>query len=198
MKTNSDGQQRSMKLFEGERALYTILPGGLRMNVYNKLKKEILKGDIKHGERLKETKLAEKFGVSRTPIREAIKRLEKDGLVTWISNKGASVRSFSVEDIQSAYNLKAMIEGYAASLAAQRRTEDQIATLTDINKQFDEVISNKGFYENFIDQIVELDRSFHQTIIAASADSYIPLMLPSLTSLPLIYQTYYWYDDKSL
>ncbi len=60
------------------------------MDIYEKLKHEIVKGEMKHGERLIEVKLSEKFGVSRTPIREAIKRLEKDGLVTWFPNSGLS------------------------------------------------------------------------------------------------------------
>jgi len=162
------------------------------MDIYEKIKEEILKGKIKNGERLIEVKLSDKYGVSRTPIREAIKRLEKDGLVTWVPNRGANVRFFSVEDITSAYNLKAVIESYAASLAAQHRNEEHVTKLVGANKQYNELVKNKHLYENksFIEKIVEIDRLFHTTIIDASLNSYIPIVLSSLISLPLIYQTY--------
>lgn len=170
------------------------------MNIYEKIKYEIVKGEIKHGERLVEVKLSEKFGVSRTPIREAIKRLEKDGLVTWHPNRGANVRYFSIEDITSAYNLKAIIESYAASLAAEQRKEEHMTKLVEVNKQFDELITNVHLsnQKSFIEKIVSIDRLFHKTVIEASTNSYIPLALSSLISLPLIYQTYYWYDDEGL
>ena len=86
----------------------------LRVQVYYKLRDNILNGIYEEGMLLQEIKISEEFGVSRTPVREALKQLELEGLILMIPNKGARVLSISTEDIKDIYEIRSLIEGMAA------------------------------------------------------------------------------------
>ena len=92
----------------------------LREVVFNTLKEAIISGELKPGERLMEVKLAEKMGVSRTPVREAIRKLELDGLVEMLPRKGAHVAELSVKNIMDVLEVRASLDGLATSLAAEK------------------------------------------------------------------------------
>lgn len=98
----------------------------LRDVVFESLRDAILKSVLKPGERLMEIQLAEELGVSRTPIREAIRKLEQEGFVVIIPRKGAYVSEISLKDLNDVYEIRAALEGLAASLAAERATRDEI------------------------------------------------------------------------
>ncbi len=140
----------------------------LRDTVYKELKEAILRGDIVSGERLMEIPLATRLGVSRTPVREAIRRLEKEQLVVIIPGKGARVAGISDKEAMDALEVRLMIETMAAKLAAKNITKEQIEQLRDINIKIKNAADGGD-----IAGISELDNIFHRTISEASGNSIL-------------------------
>lgn len=135
----------------------------LREVIFNTLREAIIAGELKPGERLMEVKLAEKMGVSRTPVREAIRKLELEGLVDMIPRKGAHVAELSVKDIMDVLEVRASLDGLATSLASERITDEEIKELKHILTQF-AAYSEK---EN-LQGIIKKDVEFHDLIYRAS------------------------------
>lgn len=115
--------------------------GSLTATVHRELEGMILRGDIAAGERLNEQMLASQLGVSRGPIREAARLLERDGLVTSLANQGVFVRQLSLEDALELYDLRAVIAGYACSRLATRSTSAQRSELSEMVSAMDRAIS---------------------------------------------------------
>ena len=107
----------------------------LRELVFDALREAILSGTLKPGDRLMEVQLAEEMGVSRTPVREAIRKLELEGLVVMVPRKGAYVSGLSLKDAADLFEIRQSLEGLAASLAAERITDEEIKMLEDSFKQ---------------------------------------------------------------
>ncbi|MBE6952028.1 MAG: GntR family transcriptional regulator [Ruminococcaceae bacterium] len=145
-------------------AIKTESDGGpLASRVFQKIEKEILDGTLPSGESLTEAKLCERFGVSRTPVREALFQLEQEGLVQIKHNKGAVVVGISEKDIEDIYTIRMHIEGLASRWAAERITDEE-------KKQLMEVVDLEMFYafkEN-VEQCRTLDHSFHDGLYTAS------------------------------
>lgn len=135
----------------------------LREIVFESLRGAIISGTLKPGERLMEVQLAEKLGVSRTPIREAIRKLELEGLVVMMPRRGAYVADFSIKDITDVLEIRASLEGLASALAALRITEDEIEELEMTAVRFNQAIEEGDF-----DKIVQLDIDFHDIIFKAT------------------------------
>ena len=135
----------------------------LREVVFETLREAIIKGTLKPGERLMEVQLAEEMGVSRTPVREAIRKLELEGFVVMLPRKGAYVSGISTKDIVDVFEVRAGLESLAAGLAAERITEEE---LEDLNRFLVEVIihAEKGDLE----KVVQSDSAFHDIIYEAS------------------------------
>ena len=108
----------------------------LRDVVFENLREAILEGKLKPGQRLMEVQLAEQLGVSRTPVREAIRKLELEGLVVMLPRKGAYVANMSLKDIMDVLEVRASLEGLAAYLAAERISDEDIKKLKDISEEF--------------------------------------------------------------
>lgn len=134
----------------------------LGQRVFHRIREDILSGKYKKNEELKEKTIGEELGVSRTPVREALRQLELEGLVTIISNKGAYVVGFSVEDIQDIYEIRSVLEGLCARRAAVRVTKEQLEELEE-NLFLTEFHVEKGHAE----QVVELDTRFHEILYEA-------------------------------
>lgn len=135
----------------------------LRSKVFNSILDDILSGKLKPGETLIESKLAEEFGVSRTPIREALKQLELEGLVVSLPNRRVTVKGISEKDIDDIYVIRKRIEGLAARWATENISEEQLEELRNI-VELGEFYTNKGDWE----KIEELDGKFHDIIFEAS------------------------------
>ena len=114
----------------------------LRDVVFNTLRRAILKGELEPGERLMEIALANKLGVSRTPIREAIRKLELEGLVVMIPRKGAEVARITEKDLRDVLEVRTSLEKLAIELACDRITEDDIYDLKLACKNFEESFGN--------------------------------------------------------
>jgi DNA-binding GntR family transcriptional regulator len=108
----------------------------LREVIFNTLREAIIVGELKPGERLMEVQLADKMGVSRTPVREAIRKLELEGLVVMVPRKGAQVADLSVKDIMDVLEVRATLDGLATALSAQRITDEELKELRHVNTQF--------------------------------------------------------------
>jgi len=135
----------------------------LRSKIYHRLKNAILDGVYKPGESLIEMKLAKELGVSRTPIREAIRQLELEGLVSSIPNKGVIVEGVTPQDVEDIYQIRKKIEGLAARWAAEKITDEQLRELKEILDLM-EFYTEKGNVE----KLSELDTRFHDIIFKAS------------------------------
>ncbi|WFR59820.1 GntR family transcriptional regulator [Anaerocolumna sp. AGMB13025] len=135
----------------------------LRGRVFNKIREDILSGKYSQNEELKETSIGVELGVSRTPVREALRQLELEGLVNIIPNKGAYVNGISEKDIHDIYIIRSYLEGLCARWACEHITQEQIDELEEI-VYLSEFHTKKEHHE----QIVELDNKFHQLIYEAS------------------------------
>ncbi len=138
----------------------------LRDVVFEYLRSAILNGDLKPKERLMEVQLAEQLGVSRTPIREAIRKLELEGLVVMIPRRGAYVGDISVKDILDVLEVREVLEGLAAFLAAERMQEDELESLRQVTKEFWKV-----FEERNTQGMVEKDNEFHDKIFQSTRNA---------------------------
>lgn len=145
------------------------LVNSLRGRVFAQLRSQILTGVYKPGDSLIELRLSEQLGVSRTPIREAIRQLELEGLVQAIPNKGAFVKGITEQDVEDIFTIRTRIEGLAARWAAEKITEEEI-------KELKEALEFEEFYtmKNDVEQLMKFDSKFHDIIFRASKSS--PLM----------------------
>ena len=131
----------------------------LRDVVFNTLRNAILRGDLKPGERLMEMHLANKLGVSRTPIREAIRMLEQEGLAVTIPRKGAQVAKMTEKDLQDVLEIRDALDELAVSMACQRMTLELLLELKEAMKDF-EIATRSGD----VRKSVEADEAFHNVI----------------------------------
>lgn len=147
----------------------------LREMVFESLREAIIQGRLKPGERLMEIQLAEEMGVSRTPVREAIRKLELEGFVVMVPRKGAYVAGISVKDIVDVFEIRAALEALAAGLAAERITPDELEELERSLVVISEVSSTDD-----INAIVETDTNFHELIYKASRNERLSQIVTHL------------------
>src|SRR5699024_5008816 len=143
--------------------------------VFQKLRDDILSGKYKEHDELRETTLGKELGVSRTPVREALRQLELEGLVTIIPNKGAYVTGISQKDIRDIYVIRSMLEGLCARWAAQHITEEQLDELeeTILLSEFQRK-KGSGFST---EQITVIDGRFHTILYEASGSRILGHLL---------------------
>ena len=134
----------------------------LRGRVFHKIREDILSGKYKEHEELKEVAIGEEMGVSRTPVREAFRQLELEGLIQIIPNKGAYVTGITVEDVKDIYMIRSLLEGLCARWATEHITEEQLEEMEE-NIYIAEFHAAKGHLE----QIAELDNRFHDIMYEA-------------------------------
>lgn len=144
-------------------------------NVYSSIEEKILSGEYKIGEQITENRISAELGVSRTPVREALMMLERDGLIDLIPNKGAVVRGISPNDLIDIYEIRKRLEGLAASLAALRIDKKGIDELAEIVDLSDFYIK-KGDTE----KIKKLDSEFHSCIYRYSGSRMLEKVLSDL------------------
>ena len=134
----------------------------LRGRVFHKIREDILSGKYKENEELKEVAIGEELGVSRTPVREAFRQLELEGLIQIIPNKGAYVTGITVKDVEDIYMIRSKLEGLCARWATEHISEEQLEELEE-NIYLSEFHASKGHSE----QIAELDNRFHEILYEA-------------------------------
>ncbi len=147
----------------------------LRDVVFNTLRQAILKGELAPGERLMEIQLAQKLGVSRTPIREAIRKLELEGLVLMIPRRGAEVAKISEKSLKDVLEVRRSLEELAIELACQRMTEAELAQLERAQATFRDAIG-----EGDAMKIAELDEAYHDVIYNCTRNARLVQILNNL------------------
>ena len=135
----------------------------LRDVVFNTLRDAILTGKLVPGERLMENQLADKLGVSRTPVREALRMLELENLVELVPRKGAQVLDMSEKDITNILEVRSALEGLATSLACKKMTKEDLQQLKSMEVDFEKAVA-----DNDVEHFVDIDEDFHDLIFAAT------------------------------
>lgn len=140
----------------------------IRDKVADRLRVMISQGELRGGEWLRQGRLSETLGISYTPIREALKQLEAEGLVEHVPYRGVRVVTFSVNDVLDIYSMRSVLEGLAAGSAATRLTDDQLVELRSLHEQMAALSGPQH-----LEQVRELNRRFHLLIIEASERRYL-------------------------
>ncbi|MCI4656323.1 GntR family transcriptional regulator [Cryobacterium zhongshanensis] len=148
------------------------------------LRGRILSGEIPGNATLREQALAEELGVSRTPIREALRRLDETGLVEFVPNKGATVIAWTTEQMRETYYLRAMLESRAAGLAAVRISDIDLARLADLITLMDEFVLAED--DAGISRLGELNAEFHRIIVTAAENAQLTRLTVSVGRVPLM------------
>ncbi len=147
----------------------------LREKILETIRDAILKGTLKPGERVSEPDLAERFGISRTPIREAFRQLESEGYLQVVPRKGAVVASLSERDIEEFYAIKIILEGFAAKMAAEKLTDKDIERLESINERLQKM-ADEGDVKKFF----RVHNEFHEVFIKAAGNEKLYEMINQL------------------
>ena len=147
----------------------------LREKILETIRDAILKGSLKPGERVSEPELAERFGISRTPIREAFRQLESEGYLEVMPRKGAVVASLSERDVVEFYSIKSILEGHAARIAAERMSERDLERLETINAKLEQ-IATEGDIKTFF----RVHNEFHELFIKASGNDKLTELINQL------------------
>ena len=149
----------------------------LRERIVSSIRNAIINGQLRPGARIAEPELAEKFGISRTPIREAFRQLETEGFISVIPRKGAIVASFSAQDVSNFYDLKMILEGYAARLATMTLTESEIDRMETVNRQMTSAAGKKD-----LRRVLELHNEFHDTFLHAAGNERLHQIVQSMVA----------------
>lgn len=158
--------------------------------VYDRLRRQILDGSLAADAPLREATIAEEHGVSRTPVRDALRRLSGDGLVTLTPNRGARVSELATTDTAAVFELRALLEGFAARHAAERGTPD-LDRMTLLCEQMEASAETGGDP----DDITRLNLEFHRLVHTASENPLLPGVLQDVIAISLVRRTFSAYDQ---
>lgn len=164
----------------------------LRDVVFNTLRQAILKGELKPGERLMEIALAEKLGVSRTPIREAMRKLELEGLVVMIPRRGAQVANITEKDLNDVLEVRIALENVAIEKACTRMSEEDMGRLWLAAKEFERTMA-----EGNLVRLAEADVAFHEIIYRASDNKRLNQVLNNLREQIYRYRVEYLKEEET-
>lgn len=157
--------------------------------VYDELKKNILTGEITPGTRLMEVEMAEEMGVSRTPVREAIHKLEKEGLVNIEPRKGSYVSGISLKEMVDTLVVREVLESLAAELAAANQDKEGICRLEKMTSEYRDAI-----IEGDMEKIIHVDEGFHSAIVEMSGNRALIQLFEPVQELALRFR-YLYYDN---
>ncbi|MFC7050913.1 GntR family transcriptional regulator [Emcibacter nanhaiensis] len=154
---------------------------------YATIRNAVLDGYFAPGDHLKEERLVELCGVSRTPVREAIKRLAAENYVVMKPHLGAHVAKWSPQEIKDIFRLRAMTEGMAARRAAELITPEQIGILKEQHKIVDDMLAGKGEFS--IETFITANKVFHNTLLEATRSEILKQAVLRLVSPPIVTRT---------
>jgi DNA-binding GntR family transcriptional regulator len=157
------------------------------------LREAIMLGELAPGQVLGEEQLGRQLGISRTPVREALALLSNEGLVETPPNRPAIVRNFTRPDLHEIYSIRAVLEGYAARIAAELLDETQLDLLERSCERYREL----GRHDDRLRELTDENFVFHTTIHDAAGSERLPGMIRQVTSVPLIYQSYFTYSSEN-
>ena len=162
---------------------------------YAAIRAHLLSGQVKAGEQLTEDQLAQITGVSRTPVREAVRRLEDELLLVRSDTKRLFVADWSRDDIEEMFTLRQMLECHAAERAARRMTRGQVAEMEAVNRELKAAIEQPA---PDVASFLDANRAFHDAIIEAAASPRLGQMLARLVEAPVVLRTARTYSTEDL
>jgi DNA-binding GntR family transcriptional regulator len=145
-------------------------------------------GRFRAGERLAEERLAREIGVSRTPVREALRRLSAEGFVEFMPNQGGKVPSLSFDDVKEIFDLRVILESHGASLAARTITETQLNELGELCGSMEQAVARHR--SGYIEEVSSGNRRFHRILIEAAGGQRLSRILQQVIEMPLMLDTY--------
>jgi DNA-binding GntR family transcriptional regulator len=168
-------------------------------HAYAALRRGILDGTYPPGAQLAEVELASRFAVSRTPVREAIRRLHSEGLIEVFPNRGAYVRTWTRAQLDELFSVRALLEGHAAGLAAQHATDGQRAAMAQLCDEMDAAAGpSPDRPAADIQAVAALNDRFHALVHEASANSLLPGLIRGLIQVPVVVRTFLGYSPARL
>lgn len=169
-------------------------PGHASDHAYRLIRAQILTGERAGGDWLREGDLADSIGVSRTPVREALRRLTAEGLVRYERNRGVQVAAWTAADLDEIFSLRSVLEPWACRLAATSASVD-LGELDRLARDMD--AAARGSIAA-VDQITELNNRFHRLILEGSGNRRLDSVVSSIVQVPLVWQTFSHYSDDDL
>lgn len=164
---------------------------------YAEIRRRIFAGEYPAGVRLREDELSSSIGVSRTPIREALRRLDAEGIVVNVPNRGAHVASWTDAELTDIFELRALLEGYAAGRAATRLTSAELDRLDTLSDEMDSLLDKLPSEQHYA-RITQLNSEFHQLIIGAAGSPLLRSLTTSTVQVPLMHRTFRRYSRRAL
>jgi DNA-binding GntR family transcriptional regulator len=164
---------------------------------YLTIRRGIVSGAYAPGVHLTAQELAAASGISRTPVREAMRRLHAEGLIRFIPNRGAFVSNLDERDIVKIYDLRVVLEGYAAETAAKEASPEQIAEIEALARKMAAAVDDRSAPPD-VDQVAQMNNEFHKLIVAAAASSRLEAALSSIVEAPLVLRTFRRYSPEEL
>jgi DNA-binding GntR family transcriptional regulator len=168
-------------------------------SAYVRIRQAIVEGRYRPGQRLIEQRIAEEFDLSRTPVREALRSLEAEGLVVSEANRGAMVRPVDVTEVKDLYELRARLESFAALRASRYDSTDQLAEMDKAIREFEPAVSPaaRGDAEG-LRVVNACNTRFHQAVVAAAKHERLAVLLRNATDVPLVYQAFRHFNRAEL
>jgi DNA-binding GntR family transcriptional regulator len=170
--------------------------GGRRSaeDAYRAIRDQILRGERAGGEWLREGDLAASLGVSRTPVREALRRLDAEGLVRHERNRGVQVASWSIHDLDEIFGLRSVLEPWGSALAAT----SGLADLDQLRELADAMDAAARGRRPDLDEITRLNNQFHRAILTASGHGRLTQLVSSVVEVPLVWRTFSHYSPEAM
>lgn len=169
----------------------------LRDVVFNTLRTAILSGQLKPGDRLMEVHLAREMGVSRTPIREAIRKLELEGLVVMMPRRGATVANMTEKSLQDVLEVRNALDQLIAELACERISKEQIEELKTAAEEFEKAVKSYTGSENDIVLMAKKDELFHAILTEATGNMRLKSLVNNLSEQMYRYRFVYLMNEES-
>ncbi|RVT85386.1 GntR family transcriptional regulator [Rhodobacteraceae bacterium CCMM004] len=163
---------------------------------YHAIRRAIVTGSLAEGERLTETRLADDLGLSRTPVREAISRLILEGFVERQQGYTTRVASFPEDEVAQIFEIRRMLEGYAAARAAVHATDEEVARLDALCTRMAGHLPPRGVEDSAA--IAEINADFHRTIAEAARSPRLTALMSLAVDVGMVTRTYGHYSDEDL
>ncbi|WP_427184302.1 GntR family transcriptional regulator [Bordetella bronchialis] len=164
--------------------------------VYGELRRRLMAGAFLPGQRLREEHIASELSVSRTPVRNAIERLAADGLVKRDGRRGTVVLGWLDRDINEAFELRLLLEPYAARAAAERATAQQIDLLEQINEAMARAVQSDD--PDRVAQVQQHNNRFHHALVEAAQSARVRALVDNLLDVPIIIGSFYFYSRDDM
>lgn len=177
----------------GSRGLHPVSAQSASAVATDAIRKAIMEGHLQPGTRLKEEELARQLHTSRTPVRHALNILAGEGLIVLAPNRGAEVRAYSAEELTEVYQLRGLLEGHGARLAAARVSEELLDELRDSCERFARIRETS---DDDIRPLVEENLTFHGLILKAAASQWLSSFVHRITNLSLVQSAYWLYSPE--